>query len=265
MKFKFSAMILAIALATTGCTRITDGEIGVRVTPSGVIEQRELDTGWYQTIWGSVLEFPIRQIAVQVKDQKPMTADNSPLADFDATVVYNINPEAVAELYRSKSKSFHVYDSNNVLLMGAYIETLIKNAIVKAVRQYKSLEVNDNRAKIEDEMQVIIHEQLKAEDLDKVIIITAVQVSGIIPNAEIQKAATEYVRSQNELKIKQNEVEIAKKEAERQAILSANAGQSIAYMQAQSQLLIAQAVKEGKVSTIIIPSNLTALGSIGGK
>jgi hypothetical protein len=43
---------------------------------------------------------------------------------------------------------------------------------------------------------------------------------------------------------------------------NAHAGQSIAYMQAQSQMMIAEAVKNGKVQTIIIPSNLTALGTI---
>ena len=265
MKKFITAIILGSTLILGGCTRITDGEVGVRVSTSGVIEQQELLTGWHQDVIGTVKTFPIRQIAVQVADQKPMTADNSPLDDFDTTVVYNVIPDSVAEMYRNKSKSFHTPSSDGILLMGSYMQTLIKNAIVKSVRQYKSLEVNDNRAKIEDEIQHIIQEQLKAEGLDKALVITAVQVSGITPNKEIQRAATEYVRSQNELKIKENEVQIAKKEAERQAILSANAGQSIAYMQAQSQLMIAQAVKDGKVQTIIIPSNLTALGNIGGK
>ena len=63
-------------------------------------------------------------------------------------------------------------------------------------------------------------------------------------------------------KIKENEIKIAQAEAERQKALSQNAGQSIAYMQAQSQLLIAEAVKAGKVQTIIIPSTMTALGNI---
>lgn len=265
MKKLISTFILGSALVLGGCTRITDGEVGVRVSTSGVIEQQELATGWHQNFIGAVKSFPIRQIAVQVADQKPMTADNSPLDDFDATVVYNVIPDSVAEMYRNKSKSFHTQSSDGILLMGNYMQTLIKNAIVKSVRQYKSLEVNDNRAKIEDEIQHIIQEQLKAEGLDKALVITAVQVSGITPNKEIQRAATDYVRSQNELKIKLNEEEIAKSEARRQAILSANAGQSIAYMQAQSQLMIAEAVKNGKVQTIIIPSNLTALGSFSTK
>ena len=43
--------------------------------------------------------------------------------------------------------------------------------------------------------------------------------------------------------------------------LAQNSGQSIAYMNAQATMMIAEGVREGKVSTIIIPHNMTALGS----
>ena len=63
------------------------------------------------------------------------------------------------------------------------------------------------------------------------------------------------------LKVKENEVAIAQAEARRMQALAQNSGQSIAYMNAQAQLTIAEAVRDGKVSTIIIPHNMTALGS----
>lgn len=44
--------------------------------------------------------------------------------------------------------------------------------------------------------------------------------------------------------------------------LAENSGQSIAYMNAQAALNISEGVKNGKVSTIIIPSTLTALGTV---
>ena len=115
MKKFITAFILGSAVILGGCTRITDGEVGVRVSTSGVIEQQELLTGWHQDVIGTVKTFPIRQIAVQVADQKPMTADNSPLDDFDTTVVYNVIPDSVAEMYRNKSKSFHTPSSIQVL------------------------------------------------------------------------------------------------------------------------------------------------------
>lgn len=262
-KFFTSILVVLAMLFATGCTRITDGEIGVRVTQSGSIQGAELNTGWHQTLWGDVLQFPVRDLTVALNDAKPLTADNSALADFDVSIVYSINPNAVAELYTKKAKSFHAKSADgDVQLMYNYMNTLVNNAVYKSVRGYKSLEVADSRVKIEGEIRELVTAQLKEENLENSLTLSAVQVRSIQPNAEILRAATDLVKSQNELKIKENEIKIAKAEAERQQALSQNAGQSIAYMQAQSQLLIAEAVKAGRVQTIIIPSNLTALGNI---
>lgn len=175
------------------------------------------------------------------------------------TVVYAINPASVAEIYTKKSKSFHAYEGGDIYLMYNYVSTLVNNASYKAVRQYKSLEVADNRQKIEGEIKDMVAAQLKSEGLDNSLTLSVVQVRNVAPNATILAAATEYVRSQNELKIKENEVAIAKKESERMAALSQNTATSIAYMQAKSQLNISEAVMAGKVQTIIIPSNMTSL------
>lgn len=141
--------------------------------------------------------------------------------------------------------------------------TLVNNASYKVVRQYKSLEVADNRAKIEAEIREVVLEQLKAEKLDTAISLTVVQIRNILPNADILASATQYVKAQNELKIKNTEVEIAKKESERMAALAANSGQSIAYMQAQANMLIAQGIAAGKVNTIIVPMDFKGMVSVG--
>lgn len=267
MKLSIIAASIAVAL-TTGCTRISTGEVGVRLDASKQISGTELMPGSFnQTLIGEVLTFPTKDIVVDIQNKKPMTADNTPLDDFDITVVYALNPTAVAELYSTKSRSFHAVIDNGIfdgdtLLMYNYIQTLVNNATYKAVRQYKALEVADNRAKIEQEILETVSNQLKAEKLDNAITVSVVQIRNVTPNQQILESATRYVQSQNELLIKENEVKIAKAEAERMTALSQNAGQSIAYMNAQSQMMIAEAVKNGKVQTIIIPSNLTMLGNI---
>lgn len=262
---KISGIILAIFLAT-GCTRIETGEVGVRLNASKQIEGNELLPGsWNQTLIGSVIEFPVKDITMQLENKTPMTADNSALADFDISVVYSINPSSVSELYSTKSKSFHYEDKEGTYLMYNYISTLVNNASYKAVRQYKALEVSDNRAKIEEQIRITVNEQLREEKLDNSISVNVVQVRNVQPNAEILRSATEYVRSQNELKIKENEVKLAKLESERMAALANNSTQSIAYMQAQAALNISEGIKNGKVNTIVVPSSITALGSISSK
>ena len=258
------ALIAALIATTTACTRIETGEVGVRVNASREIEGKELQPGsWNQTLIGSVLEFPVKDIVVALENKTPMTADNSALADFDISVVYSINPNSVAELYSTKSKSFHAEGKEGILLMYNYITTLVNNASYKAIRQYKALEVADNRAKIEEQIRVAVNEQLREEKLDTAITVNVVQIRNVAPNADILRSATEYVRSQNELKIKENEVKLAKLEAERMAALAQNSGQSIQYMQAQAQMKIAEGIAAGKVQTIVVPVDFRGMVNVG--
>lgn len=252
----------ATLVVAAGCTRIETGEIGVRINASKQIEGSELTAGSFnQTLIGSVLTFPVKDITVQVENKTPMTADNSPLADFDITVVYGLNPSSVAELYSTKSKSFHAVDDGDIYLMKNYMNTLVNNASYKVVREYKSLEVADNRAKIETQIRDVVAQELKAQNLDTAVTLTVVQVRNILPNAEILKSATDFVKSQNALKIAENEVKLAKLESERMAALASNSGQSIAYMQAQATLNLSQAALQGKINTILIPHGMTMFGS----
>jgi regulator of protease activity HflC (stomatin/prohibitin superfamily) len=264
MKF-LKAIILSLALVflTTGCTRIETGEVGVRINASKQIEGNELPAGgFYQTMVGSILTFPVKDISVNLDNKTPMTADTSPLDDFDITVVYGLNPTSVAELYSTKSRSFHMEYKGDIYLMQNYMTILVNNAAYKVVRKYKSLDVADNRAKIEEEIRDLVQEQLKVEKLDGSVALTVVQVRNILPNREILQSATNYVRAQNELKIKQTEVEIAKKESERMAALSSNSGQSIAYMNAQAQMKIAEGIREGKVNTIVVPMDFKGMVNV---
>lgn len=257
--FKLSVLSAALVLAA-GCTRIETGEVGVRVNASKQIEGTELMPGsWNQTLLGSVLEFPVKDITITLENKTPLTADNSALKDFDITVVYGINPTSVSELYSTKSRAFHSEGKEGIFLMSNYMQTLVTNASYKAIRGYKALEVADNRAKIEAEIRETVSEQLRAEKLDTALSLTVVQIRNVAPNDDILASATAFVKSQNEIKIKENEVKLAKLESERMAALANNSVQSIAYMNAQAALNISEGVKNGKVNTIIVPSNFTGL------
>ncbi|HEY9704500.1 MAG TPA: SPFH domain-containing protein [Allocoleopsis sp.] len=264
---KLTIALIAAATLSAGCTRIETGEVGLRINFSKEVEMGEkLPGSWNQTLVGDILTFPVKDIALTVDNKQPLTADNSALGDFDATIVYNINPSSVAEIYATKSKAFHAYDekTKDTYLMYTYLGTIANNAIYKAVRKYDSLKVADNRVALEAEIRESMSASLLEEKLDKYITISKVQIRNIVPNAQILQAATDYVKAQNELRVKTTEVAIAQKEAERMAALANNSTQSIAYMNAQAALNISEGVKAGKVQTIIIPSNMTGL-MIGSK
>jgi regulator of protease activity HflC (stomatin/prohibitin superfamily) len=263
--------ILAIAAAamigalTTGCTIVDTGEVGLRVNFDKTIEPEERVAGSFnQTLVGKILTFPVKDVSVDVQNLTPLAADNSTMKEFDISVIYNITPSSVSDLFINKSRSFHtVDDSGDIYLMHAYIHQTARNAVYKTARKYEALNMNDNRAQIEQEIQEVMTATLNEEKLNG-IVISQVRVGGMVPSDAVKASADNLVRAKNEEKTKEVEVQIARKEAERIAALNANAG-AISYMQAQAQMKIAEGIAEGKVQTVVIPYDFKGMVNIGTK
>jgi hypothetical protein len=264
MKSVTKVVLLAGLMATTAaCTRIETGEVGVRRSFDKTIETTELMPGSInQTMFGDVMTFPTKDVQVDVSDLTPLASDNSTVADFDMAVIYSINPGSVAELYIEKNRGFHAdTEEGDTLLMYNYIRQLGRNAAYKVARRYESLKMADNRAEIEQLVRQEIVAQLASEKLDGAISISQVLVRQVKPAANIVASANQLVQAQNAEKQKLVEVRTAKLEAERIAALNANAG-ATKYMEATALVTIAEAVKEGKVSTIIVPYDFKGIVNV---
>lgn len=264
MKIKLvalAAIALAIGAATTGCTRIETGEVGVRIGFDKQVQTGELLPGSFnQTIIGSVLTFPVKDVNVVLENMTPVAKDNSTMKDFDAVIVYNINPQQVSELYASKNRAFHRSDNNgDIFLMYNYVVQNARNAIYKAARKFEALDMADNRDNMEADIKQEISKNLAEEKLDGSITISQVMIRNVQPADAVVESANALVRAKNEYKQKEVEVATAKKEAERMSALSNQSAQSIAYMNAQAALNISEGIKNGKVNTIVVPANFTSL------
>jgi regulator of protease activity HflC (stomatin/prohibitin superfamily) len=256
---KLSVVAAAVAL-TSACTRIETGEVGVRVGFDKQVQSGELLPGSFnQVLIGDVLTFPIKDVNVTLNDMTPVAKDNSTMKDLDAVVVYNINPQQVAELYSTKNKAFHAEFKGDTYVMYNYIVQNARNAIYKAARKYDALDMADARNEMEKFIQDEIVRNLAEEKLDGTIMISQVLIRNVVPADAVVASANELVRSKNELKQKEVEVQTAKKEAERMAALANNSASSIAFMNAQAALNISEGIKNGKVQTIVVPSNMTSL------
>ena len=257
--FKISAIVSLVALAT-GCTRIETGEVGVRVGFDKQVQSGELLPGSFnQVLVGNVLTFPIKDVNVTLDNMTPVAADNSTMKDFDAVVVYNINPAQVAELYSTKNKSFHAEFKGDTYVMYNYIVQNARNAIYKAARKYEALDMADKRNEMERFIQDEIIRNMAEEKLDGAITISQVMIRNVVPSDTVVESANALVRSKNELKQKEVEVKTAEAESRRMAALANNSGASIAFMQAQAMLNISEGIKNGKVQTVVVPSNMTSL------
>ncbi len=252
--------IAMLAVFATGCTRIETGEVGVRVGFDKQVKPGELLPGSFnQVLIGDVLTFPVKDVNVKLDDMTPVAKDNSTMKDFDAVVIYNINQAQVAELYSQKSQAFHAKHNGDIYLMYNYIVQAARNAIYKEARKYEALDMADNRAQMEQAIREQIQKSLAEEKLDGSLTIGQVMIRNVVPADSVVASANELVRAKNEFKQKEVEVQTAKKEAERMAALANNSASSIAFMNAQAALNISEGIKNGKVQTIVVPSNMTGL------
>jgi regulator of protease activity HflC (stomatin/prohibitin superfamily) len=260
MKRIATLSILTAAILATGCTRIETGEVGVRVGFDKQVQSGELLPGSFnQVLIGDVLTFPVKDVNVVLENMTPVAKDNSTMKDLDAVVVYNINPQSVAELYSTKNKSFHAEFKGDTYVMYNYIVQNARNAIYKAARKYEALDMADNRGEMEKFIQDEIVRNLAEEKLDGTIMISQVLIRNVVPADAVVESANALVRSKNELKQKEVEVKTAEAESRRMAALANNSGASIAFMQAQAMLNISEGIKNGQVQTIVVPSNFNAL------
>jgi regulator of protease activity HflC (stomatin/prohibitin superfamily) len=257
---------LGLAVLATGCARIETGEVGVRVGFDKQVVPGELLPGSFnQTLIGDVLTFPVKDVNVSLENMTPVAKDNSTMKDFDMVVVYNVNPTQASELYATKNRAFHAASGGDTYLMYNYIVQNARNAAYKAARKYEALDMNDARSEMETFIKEEIARNLGEEKLDTSITISQVLIRNITPADSVVASANELVRAKNEFKQKEVEVQTAKKEAERMAALANNSASSIAFMRAQAELNISEGIKNGKVQTIVVPSNMTALGNIGNR
>lgn len=260
MKSIVTLSVIAAAVLASGCTRVETGEVGVRIGFDKQVQSGELMPGSFnQTIIGDVLTFPVKDVNVTLENMTPVAKDNSTMKDFDAVVVYNINPQTVAELYSTKNKSFHAEHRGDTYVMYNYIVQNARNAIYKAARKYEALDMADSRSDMEKFIQEEIQRNLADEKLDGSITISQVLIRNIVPADSVVESANNLVRAKNELKQKEVEVKTAEAEARRMAALANNSASSIAFMNAQAALNISEGIKNGKVQTIVVPSNFTGL------
>ena len=262
-RFVKIGLVSALAVTSAACTRIETGEVGVRIGMDKQVQQGELQPGSLnQVIFGDVLTFPVKDVQVDVTDLTPLASDNSTVKDFDMAIVYSVNPSSVAELYVNKNRGFHATnDDGDTLLMYNYIRQLGRNAAYKVARRYESLKMADNRAEIEQLVRQEIVNQLEAEKLGGAINVSQVLVRQILPADNIVASANALGQAQNEQKQKEVEVRTAKLEAERIAALNANAG-ATKYMEATAIVTIAEAVKAGKVQTIVVPYDFKGIVNV---
>jgi regulator of protease activity HflC (stomatin/prohibitin superfamily) len=266
-KITLAACIAAIMVGTAGCARIDDSEVGVRRTFGGQIENKELGTGWHQVMIGDVILFAAKEIMIYQSDLTPQSKDKSVLADFDINFTYTVSTAKIAEYYKRYSGSSHLEleGHEEIYPMGNVVKDIVRAATYSAVAEYAALEINNNRAAVEERIIKIANSKLTHEGLSD-IKIKLVNVRNIALAPDVVESANRVVKSENDLATKKNEVLIADQEAKRISALAAQSGNGYVELlraQADKQRAEAMIIAAEKGSTVwIVPQNFTGLGNI---
>jgi hypothetical protein len=258
MKRILTLSILAAAVLATGCTRIETGEVGVRVGFDKQVQSGELLPGSFnQSIIGEVLTFPIKDVNVVLENMTPVAKDNSTMKDFDAVVVYNINPQQVSELYATKNKSFHTESKGDTYVMYNYIVQNARNAIYKAARKYEALDMADARSDMETFIKEEIVRNLAEEKLDGSISISQVLIRNIVPADSVVASANELVKAKNEFKTEEVKVATARKRNESMQANPMAIPLLMAEAQADAMRKLPDAIANFKGQTLVINGVVT--------
>ncbi len=267
MKKLLTALLIGTTVLTTACTRITDGETGIRETFSGEIEDKVLTQGLHQTVVGSVVKVSKRNLVLSVQAQ-PIVVEKIPMSAFEMKVNYGIVPDMAAIAYKTEKAQHIVTEDGDVYLLGQYVQYVANSAIQDVVSKYKALEVNDNRGKIEQEIKESINAKLKGQGKDKFVKVNEINILKVTPPQSILNSSIAIVTSLNQLKTKQNELETSKVETEIKRVLAENASQKyIELLQAEAEKTkseaLLEAAKKGTLNTmVIVPEKFNSLGSI---
>lgn len=271
-KIALIGTLIASTIAFTGCTRVTDAEVGVKTSFTGKISDTPAYQGMYFPWIYSLDKFSTRNLIIDVSGQP--IVENVQMDGMTIRVNYSIKPELAPEMWKTQKAQHMVRgggegdEKREMFLMGLYVETISRNVMMDVVKNYKALEVNAKRTEIEPILKAQIVKTINANGRGKYVNINEVVIINAKPPTSVTESAKRYLTSLNDLRTKQNEVEIAKQESERLKALASQANETtLDYMRAQAQLNNSEAMMEmarnKSVSKLIIaPTNITSLGKL---
>ena len=271
-KIALIGTLIASTIAFTGCTRVTDAEVGVKTSFTGKISDTPAYQGIYFPWVYSLDKFSTRNLIIDVSGQP--IVENVQMDGMTIRVNYSIKPELAPEMWKTQKAQHMVRgggegdEKREMFLMGLYVETISRNVMMDVVKNYKALEVNAKRTEIEPILKAQIVKTINANGRGKYVNINEVVIINAKPPTSVTESAKRYLTSLNDLRTKQNEVEIAKQESERLKALASQSNETtLDYMRAQAQLNNSEAMMEmarnKSVSKLIIaPTNITSLGKL---
>jgi regulator of protease activity HflC (stomatin/prohibitin superfamily) len=207
---------LALTMGLSGCGGVINtGEVGVRTT-MGDVSQQEEGQGVYVAVFSHVDHYTVKETSIDLNDLMPRAKDKLLLKDLEVTVYYRAVPGTVAKYVSTHAGQSIGIEGENFYRPGYnLVSNLAKAAIYDAVPKFDSLDLNQKRADLEVDIKAATQAALDADPSVKgTFVVTRVVVRKIQTDPTIDQAIQQTVLAQQQLAQKENQAQVAHKDAE---------------------------------------------------
>lgn len=98
--FLMAIPAVLMALALTGCGMMDQGTVGVRTT-FGKIDNQVVTAGFYTSALSGIEHYTIKETTIELEGLQPQASDKMTVQNFEATVYYQANPNALPQFQGS--------------------------------------------------------------------------------------------------------------------------------------------------------------------
>jgi regulator of protease activity HflC (stomatin/prohibitin superfamily) len=216
-RFIFGAFAaLALCIGLSGCGGIIEtGSVGVRTT-MGDVSQQEEGQGIYMAVFSHVDEYTVKETSIDLNDLTPRAKDKLTVKDLEVTVYYRGIPGTIAKFVSSHAGQSAKFEREDFARPGYnLVANLAKGAVYDSVTEFDSLSLNQNRSELEGKIKAQTQALLDADPSVKgTFVVTRVVVRKIQTDPTIDQAIQQTVLAQQQLAQKENQAQVAHKDAE---------------------------------------------------
>ena len=187
-KFLLGLMVI-VAMALTGCDTVEPGQVGLKVC-WGTVESEVLSPGVYPT-YCTVKTFSTRTASYTMAGNGQggegsvhvLTRDQLQV-DLDVTSQYHLDPAATLPVFTAFGERYEE----------TIIHPLVRTAVRDAASEFNAVALVDERARLQNRMETLVREQLRAILRSRRIPETAVTIDNILlRNVDLPQSLDEAI------------------------------------------------------------------------
>jgi regulator of protease activity HflC (stomatin/prohibitin superfamily) len=241
MKSIKSLFILCCAALMAACSQIDTGNVGVTKS-LGQVNPTELSAGTHWTFFQSVDEVSVKEIPLSLTDLKPQTSDKITLADLDIDIYVQTAPDKAADIMtRFTGDLVYVKGEDGARVGMNYVTRQAREAVYAVATKYGSDVIHLKRSEIAGDVQKSLQADLDASAGKGWFFVRSVNVRNLVTDPALEANIKAAANARFEEQAKQQQITVAKAEAERQRIIAEG---EAAVVKIRSQAAAAQGGKE---------------------